>query len=230
MANNQTSIFFGNLFGRKAAQKYIKEQCGEKNWNFIREKSNNVKKLEAAKRKILKLVETKPNLTCVLDGHGSENAVYLAHGGLEGVTRAKVKTKSKSDHITYKELAESFKKRAKKFPNEEPPILILTSCFNAVFVRKLYARLRKMKVPLPITLGSAEYGQLVKRKYFLWDKIHAGLFKKLKLGKIKTTRFQQVFDNEEEDVNNPTISIPAKDKKQLQIGRKPEMKGVKKDV
>ncbi|MFC1809972.1 hypothetical protein ACFLZH_00565 [Patescibacteria group bacterium] len=230
MANNEKAIFRGNLFGRKEVRKHIKQQCGEKNWHFIREESNNVNKLEAAKRKILKLVETKPKLTFVLDGHGSEKAVSLAYGGLEGVTRAKVKTKSKSDHLSYIELAKSLRRRAKRFPNEEPPILILTSCFSSVFIRKLYKRLRKIKVPLPITLGSTEYGQLAKRKYYPWDKIHAGLFKKLKFGKIKTTTFQQVFDNEEEDVNNPTISIPAKDKKQLQIGRKPEMKGVKKDV
>jgi len=230
MANNEKEKISGNLFGREAVQKYIKEQCGEKNWNFIREESNNIKKLEAAKRKTLKLVETKPDLTFVLDGHGSEDAVYLAHGGLEGVTKAKVKTKSKSDHMTYIELAKSLQRRAKKFPNEDPPILIFTSCFSSVFIRKLYAKLRKMKVPLPITLGSTEYGQLGTRRYNRRDKIHAGLFKKLKLGKIKTTTFQQVFDNEENDVNNPTISIPAKDKKQFQIGRKPKIEGVKKDV
>lgn len=191
-----------------------------KSFELIRPE-NNLISLEESKRNALdKISEVNTPFTFVFNGHG-ENALYLSDGQIPGITDSNeiIETK-KTIKITSDELFEAYKKRPLS-PNMKPgekDIFILSSCFNASFIRNFYQKCDEENIPKPIFIGESEFGQFSysERDSIYNNNFFEGIFptsqEPAKLGNI-------IMHDRENQNSNPSFYIPDDQNRTMQISK-----------
>ncbi len=218
-------------YGKEATQEAIRlQQQGNGSYEFLRPE-NTAEGLAQAKSRFLDRIRTSaPPSTFLFEGHGGPDALYFSEGTLANGVVAD----SGAIKVTLQEMIDAFRERAGKFPQlgsgDDPAkkdILLLSSCYNADFIRGLYTGLGSD--PKPIALGKSEYGQVgwsrLNAKHsgdFLSDVLQLKRSVPVRVDAMqpsraavmvrgvpaKPTTFGDVFDYEFDSKSNPSLYIP----------------------
>ncbi len=206
------------VYGKSALRKALLAQQGKAVGPapiFTRE-AHRGKALERQKEGILRDIATSPpKSTFVFHGHGNMSKLFFAT-----VPDGQVDYGSYS--ISYRDLADALRARAKNFPQlrdanpSEGDVLVFAHCFNANFIHNLDMALGKD--PMPICVGSAEFGQ---PDYSQLNKPIDPFFRDiLQVQSKKPTTIGTIIDYEFDPktlATNPSIYVRPRGKKTLQV-------------
>ncbi|OGG79761.1 hypothetical protein A3A39_04560 [Candidatus Kaiserbacteria bacterium RIFCSPLOWO2_01_FULL_54_13] len=143
--------------------------------------------LRNAKEKILQSIRTtQAPFTFFADMHGGghdNGAIYLSDGQLPNTMEEKENGKGREDKrqpketertekITAEEIAHAFVERYRdprklQMALSKPDVVILASCFSSNIVRSVAKILRDARMPIPVLIGMAEYGQVGFSQFYL---------------------------------------------------------------
>ncbi len=155
-------------FGKSAVRNAILQQNPIDLTTFRAE--NTPESLIKTKKLFLEYVASKENLTIVADAHGGKNAIYFTQGIPKGSDSKSSDLAQASEYVTTNELASAMEERYDK-NIKDIPIILLTSCYDQDFIRKLCEEIIEINsqkgkdIPLPIASGDAEYGQYAYSTY-----------------------------------------------------------------
>lgn len=179
----------------------------------------------AARDLFLKRVaDTQPGpngFTCVFDGHGASRGLFFSRG-LRGENH------DFTDCVRPDKLAAALAERARRFPNEPAPLLILASCDSGTYGQILLKECSARGVPSPQLLLVAEHEQpgytypgfSASALAELFIAVRKGNPKKtISVGEIgQTFRKKPSFDNLA-PVSNPILFLPDNNGKPVQVSQ-----------
>ncbi len=212
-------------FGKKRTLLELEKQKGSGTLRFSRPEKNKESLLANKKAILDRFRNSEPPTTFVFAGHGSPEGLYLDQG--ENIKDLK----GDEIRITAKELAEVIRERSEQYPHmtnnaSRKDIIVLLACYNATFIRNVYAELKG--ATHPIMLGSAEYNQMgiVKpmsefESDFMEKTLNLGGENAWQHEKGVTT-IDDVFVHEFESETNPSLYIPDDQGNPMQIAQKNE--------